>query len=66
MLVVYFAVKVSVIRVSINHLGSLIKVKVSKKQISNINVKVILNDEKEEYFTTVPKLPGNEAPLNAL
>lgn len=58
--------KVSVIRVLTNRLRILIKVKVSKKQIFNINVKVILNEEKEEYFTTIPKLPGREAQLDAL
>lgn len=41
MFVVYFAVKVSVIRVLINHLRSLTKVKVSKKQISNIKKKIV-------------------------
>lgn len=65
MFVVYFAVKVSVIRVLINYLRSLTKVKVSKKQISNINVKGILNEEKEENCTMVPNFPENEAPLNA-
>lgn len=65
MFIVYFAVKVSVIRVLINHSRSPITVKVSKKHISNINVKVILKEEKKRHFTTVPKPPGNVAPLNA-
>lgn len=42
----------------------MINVKVLKKHI--FILKVILNEEREEYFTTVPKLPETEAQLNAL